>query len=795
MTQGQWGKNIPPWLAARWEGNSALPNPSVEEEDEWAMLEWLQNSNFSRPSDAAAEAPRASLRLNHVEAMTEQYLSDPNFNMNDESVPEEVRTVAKQRQRLDEERQRMIEERAREQVELRFNSFTYTIRVGGTVRIVAYDGSSHFVEIPNRIRGNEVTALDSSLFFEHEELEAVVMPDTVEVLGHRLFEKCTSLQSVRLSSNLKQIGSGVFARCNRIGRVTVNSPVVSAEAKLFMGASVEELAFGPRVREFDLAEFGLKELERISVDPANEALSTDGLAVFSKDGTVLVRLVVPVSHYDVPEGCHYIADRAFDSMKSLSSITLPEGLKGIGRLAFAKTSLKLVQLPQTLEFIGEKAFFFCVSLSEIVLPASVRSVGEEAFSSSGVKKAVLPNSLEWLGQGAFDRTPVQENISQGTIRVFPSVLPGENQNQLRIDGWGGVYMGRTFVELIGQIMTYQIAEGTRAVAPNACKRHRALQFISVPEGVEEIGDDAFRGCKGLHTAELPSTLRRIGAKAFLDTAVRRLRISASVTEIGENALLVQGDNSLAAGEPLESLDLDPGNQHFYIENGLLCQRGGAQDGGDAVLLYLGPDHIVRIPEAVTQLNNQSFCGSIGMDELYLHDHIKSICIGALSTKRTVNVLHLAFAEEVDGTREAHLIMPEYTSRYRSMMPLFETNDKKTKFNFEYYDTWVSCATTIPEFAQAAYARLKNPVRLCKRCRELYEGTFTRKAQAVVSYFAEKSNLEALLQLHEWGFIDMRHVQRELDNSLGAGEAQKTACLLELRKRLSGGSLGGIDFSL
>ena len=758
------------------------------------MLEWLQQSNFMGPSDAAAQPPRASLRLNHVELVTEKYLSNPAFNPDDESVPEDVRAIAKNRMRLDRQREQMAQERAREQVELRFGPFTYTVRAGGTARIATYNGSNRIVDVPEQISDYTVTALDNCVFAGHDEIEEINISDTVEILGHHLFEKCTGLRSVRLPGGLKQVGAGVFSGCGCIRSVQVNSAVVSAEMKLLSGVSIEELAFGPQVREFDSSGFEIKDLERVSIDSANEELMSDGFSVFSKDGSTLICLVVPVERYAVPEGCVHIADRAFDSMKCLRAVTLPGSLRSIGRLSFAKTSLNSIDFPEGLESVGDKAFFFCSSLFEVALPASVRFLGSEAFASSGVTKARIPSSLEFFGHGVFEHTPVQLGVHQGSIKVMGDSSAEESDCSLRIDDSGGVYLGDSFLELIGQVSDYCVAPGTQVVAANACKRHRALRRIYLPEGVLEIGDEAFRGCKNLCLADLPESLQRIGARAFMGTSLSALRISASVNEIGGCALLVQGENPLTATRPLASLDLDPANDRFYLHEGMLCERGRADDD-DAVLLYLGPDHIVHIPDKVTRIGVMAFCGAAGIGELYLHNHIKGIYTGAFSTKQTIDVLNLSFACQVDGAREVRLIMPEYTSRYRSMMPLFETSDKETGFNFEYYDTWVSCSTNISEFAPAAYARLKHPVRLSDRCRDLYEGTFTRKAQAVVRYFSDKGDIEALMQLMSWGFIDGRHIQRELDASLETGAAQKTACLLEVRRRMAGFSVGNIDFSL
>jgi len=41
-----------------------------------------------------------------------------------------------------------------------------------------------------------------------------------------------------------------------------------------------------------------------------------------------------------------------------------------------------------------------------------------------------------------------------------------------------------------------------------------LQTVIIPEGVTEIGNDAFMGCRALTSVTLPSTIERIGSRAF-----------------------------------------------------------------------------------------------------------------------------------------------------------------------------------------------------------------------------------------------------------------------------------------
>jgi hypothetical protein len=63
-----------------------------------------------------------------------------------------------------------------------------------------------------------------------------------------------------------------------------------------------------------------------------------------------------------------------------------------------------------------------------------------------------------------------------------------------------------------------------------------LQTIVVPEGVTEIGMDAFIECYKLHDIELPSTLKKISRGAFWECReLEEIHIPASVISIGEYA--------------------------------------------------------------------------------------------------------------------------------------------------------------------------------------------------------------------------------------------------------------------
>lgn len=68
-------------------------------------------------------------------------------------------------------------------------------------------------------------------------------------------------------------------------------------------------------------------------------------------------------------------------------------------------------------------------------------------------------------------------------------------------------------------------------------RNTEIEDLYIPEGVEEINDYAFFGCKKLKSIRFAKKckLRRIGRGAFAGTSLESVVIPATVTEIGANA--------------------------------------------------------------------------------------------------------------------------------------------------------------------------------------------------------------------------------------------------------------------
>lgn len=557
---------------------------------------------------------------------------------------------------------------------------------------------------------------------------------------------------------------------------------------------------GPEIERVGQGQEGPRAHKRVEVHPDNPFFMSDGQALYTKDGKELVRLVVPTDAYEVLPGCERIGERAFDSVSSLERVTLPGSLRSIGRLAFAKTDIAWLDVPHGVEAIEEKACFGCRTLKACILPETLQRIGASAFAHSGVERVRIPAKVEAVELLAFAGTPAARRAHEGAITV-----DGAN-GTYEIDADGGMYRHDELVELLSCVSEYAVRPGTMRVGTDALRRNLHIRSVSLPEGLTHIEDGAFRGCRSLFRVDLPVSLEWIGDSAFTDTAIPAMRIGRAVTHIGVDALLVQGSSPARCAHVLRGLELDGANERFYVESGLLCERGAGYAGGDKALVYVGPDALVRIPDAVNQLAPHAFFGAVEVDELIVHDHMQSIARASLALGRAPRKIQVQLQGMSATTSEAAsaaeqageiftltLTPPSLTPRYRDLTDLFATAEGRTIVRFPYYDAWVTHCGDADEFARAAVERLQCPWGMQDGVREVYESIFRRKELSICLHCAQGGDLDALAFLVDEGFISPETITQALEDATRGQEVQATACLLELSRRTMSGSR--LDLSL
>ncbi len=129
---------------------------------------------------------------------------------------------------------------------------------------------------------------------------------------------------------------------------------------------------------------------------------------------------------DLPDSVTTMGEGVFQKNINLKNVILPAGLTSIPNRTFIDTSIKNIVLPSTVTSIGDSAFSGS-SIEKIELPSGLTTIGEYAFAlCNSVKIVKMPDSLTTIGKGAFESCYALKNAvftSPGALTIDVSVFP------------------------------------------------------------------------------------------------------------------------------------------------------------------------------------------------------------------------------------------------------------------------------------------------------------------------------------------------------------------------------------
>ncbi len=306
----------------------------------------------------------------------------------------------------------------------------------------------------------------------------------------------------------------------------------------------------------------------------------------------------------IPEGVMSIGEGAFSNCTSLASITVPDSVTSIGRLAFSNTAYYndstnwsgsylyigkhlvsssldsntyTVNIKSGTLTIAGYTFYNCTYLTSATIPAGVRSIGSYAFGNcTRLKWVKIPDSVTRIDDYAF-------YMCNSLITVHATDLTA----------WCSIDFSN-------------YASNPVSFAEELYINGELVTDIVFPDSVTGIGDYTFYNCKSLESIEISDSVTSIGAAAFLDcTNLSAVTIPEGVTGIGEYAF--SGCTYLASVTIPDSVT-NLGNYAFYDCTFLKSATigSGVASIGDSTFaecLYL---ESITIPESVTSIGTNAF---------------------------------------------------------------------------------------------------------------------------------------------------------------------------------------------
>ncbi len=368
-----------------------------------------------------------------------------------------------------------------------------------------------------------------------------------------------------------------------------------------------------------------------------------------------------ITKVTIPESVEGIGPYAFWGCDHLEQVSLGGGLYEVGDYAFANCpELKMVSFPDNITRIGIMAFADCVSLSNVKIPNTVRSVHDTAFdgcyrlvidyepSTEGERFALyfaekrkeMPEyeDIDEYGETMATPTPIPQESSvptpQPDFQVYESNIPGKQLGSTTVVGnMAVVFMDNTQPNVAdgkdnsspgGQealatrsmqeyttekgkgTVKYTLIEG-KLLADRAYYGAQNLESLSLPEGVEEIGEFAFAR-SSLQGIVIPEGVRSIGYGAFYHCdRLTQVQLPATVTHIAPKAF-----------------DHTGWVEQFYEQG-----TGDFLVAGDGILIaYRGNGAQVQVPEGIRQIGPEVFMGHTEITSVSLPDSLEIIGEGA-----------------------------------------------------------------------------------------------------------------------------------------------------------------------
>lgn len=168
--------------------------------------------------------------------------------------------------------------------------------------------------------------IDDHAFAECTELESIVIPDSLIVIGNYAFESCYSLRNLELPPSVKVIGEWSFHDCSSLTHVVISPSITKIGGSAFA-----------------------------------ECTSLESILI--------------------PNSVKTLGDHLFYRCKALKHITIPSSIETIeDGLFYGCSSLKEIKLPNSIIGIGEGVFGGCRQLHAIIIPEGSRNKFEQILS-------------------------------------------------------------------------------------------------------------------------------------------------------------------------------------------------------------------------------------------------------------------------------------------------------------------------------------------------------------------------------------------------------------------------------
>ena len=420
----------------------------------------------------------------------------------------------------------------------------------------------------------------------------------------------------------------------------------------------------------------------------------------------------PGEHFVIPEFVESIAAFAFSNCQKLKSVVLADKVTSICEGAFQNCiNLKSITWGVSLRFIWGKAFENCTALKSIVFPDSIEDVssdafrgctnissitfakgkyfdldslpkdcfpwGQDSFTLDGVRYApykafdreeaallavvdlpkdadtvfpdittlIIPAKVEHYGfiykvsecRSSFKQFPSLKRLELPSTVIKVDIAEIENLQEVVVDKGNtefstedGVLFNKQKTVLLSfprrrDVKEYLIPDGVQQIAEEAFRGQPFIEEIVFPDSTIAIEKRAFADCRSLREVHLGKNIKKIGIESFAYTAIERFVLTPNARFVNQHTW---DGKTPFYGSKLKAFELDGENELYAVIDGILYIK----NSWGLRLKFCPPAYEghLQIPEEVKVIGSCSCWGCTGITSLFIPEGVETIGDDAFS---------------------------------------------------------------------------------------------------------------------------------------------------------------------
>ena len=502
--------------------------------------------------------------------------------------------------------------------------------------------------IPNKIIIEEgITNVPKGLYTGNEDIEEVVLPNSIVSIDDEAFESCRNLRKINFPSKLKVIGKMAFYACTSLDNLSLNDGLDVIGSYAFSCDTFKNLYLPDSISDLKDSAFAwCSNLESINIPKNVNIINYDTFYNCENLKNVIFN-----------SNLRIIDDSAFTGCKSLTEITLPDNVVKISNYAFSNcSSLNTFNCNKNLEYIGNKAFRKCTSLENVNLSKNLKTVKNNVFEScSSLIEISFFNKLESFGTAVFDECTNIKRVefsSKNTNFDTEAFKGCESLTRVDYNGTLSDWCGLNFIDMYSNPVYYSHKlyingrlligdidlKGVTRINDYVFAGCEDILAVELPYGLEKLGTGAFYGCTNLNYIKYAYNIDDVGDKVFYECSdILTVEVLDGVTKLKSGILSDSSIKKLIINGTIDSSD-----DYNFSANPKELVLTGNGDIGTIIQRIRGSNlETLIIGDGITSISKNAFTNCAKLSNISIGNSVKTIGASTFSNCDSLEEVYLS----------------------------------------------------------------------------------------------------------------------------------------------------------